>query len=132
MIEARGLTKRYGRVLAVDALSFDVRPGVVTGFLGPNGSGKTTTIRLLLGLITPTAGTAEIFGLDCQRRTPERLQPRESRQRRVDPRGRAVPRWPRTRARRPPAGGGRMVLSTRCLGLELANPLVASASSLSN
>ena len=41
MLEVRGLTKRYGRVLAVDALSFDVRPGVVTGFLGPNGSGKS-------------------------------------------------------------------------------------------
>jgi ABC-2 type transport system ATP-binding protein len=53
MIEARGLTKRYGRVLAVDALSFDVRPGIVTGFLGPNGSGKSTTIRIMLGLDAP-------------------------------------------------------------------------------
>ena len=47
MIEVRGLTKRYGQVLAVDTLSFDVRPGVVTGFLGPNGSGKSTTMRLM-------------------------------------------------------------------------------------
>ncbi|MGH3275733.1 MAG: ATP-binding cassette domain-containing protein, partial [Streptosporangiaceae bacterium] len=50
MIEARGLTKRYGPTVAVDALSFDVRPGSVTGFLGPNGSGKSTTMRLILGL----------------------------------------------------------------------------------
>ena len=57
------LTKRYGPVLAVDDLSFDVEPGRVTGFLGPNGSGKTTTLRILLGLATPTAGTATIDGL---------------------------------------------------------------------
>ncbi len=57
MIEACGLTKRYGRVLAVDALSFDVRPGVVTGFLGPNGSGKSTTMRIMLGLDAPDRGT---------------------------------------------------------------------------
>src|SRR5713226_10240521 len=62
MIEARGLTKRYGRVLAVDALSFDVRPGVVTGFLGPNGSGKSTTMRMMLGLDAPDSGTVRIGG----------------------------------------------------------------------
>jgi ABC-2 type transport system ATP-binding protein len=62
MIEVRGLTKRYGPVLAVDALSFDVRPGVVTGFLGPNGSGKSTTMRMMLGLDEPAAGTARIGG----------------------------------------------------------------------
>ena len=62
MIEARDLTKRYGRVLAVDALSFDVRPGVVTGFLGPNGSGKSTTMRLMLGLDTPDRGAVRIAG----------------------------------------------------------------------
>ena len=49
-IEARHLTKRYGSTLAVDDLSFDVNPGIVTGFIGPNGSGKTTTMRLILGL----------------------------------------------------------------------------------
>ena len=49
MIEARGLTKRYGSTLAVDNLSFSVEPGKVTGFLGPNGAGKTTTMRLILG-----------------------------------------------------------------------------------
>ena len=62
MIEARGLTKRYERTLAVDDLSFTVRPGLVTGFLGPNGADKTTTMRLILGLDRPTAGTVTIDG----------------------------------------------------------------------
>ena len=62
MIEARGLTKRYGGKTAVDDLSFAVRPGVVTGFLGPNGSGKSTTMRLLLGLDRPTSGHRCING----------------------------------------------------------------------
>jgi len=57
------LTKRYGSVLAVDGLSFDVQPGTVTGFLGPNGSGKTSTLRMLLGLAVPTSGTATIDGV---------------------------------------------------------------------
>jgi ABC-2 type transport system ATP-binding protein len=62
MIEARGLSKRYGSTVAVDGLSFDVRPGIVTGFLGPNGSGKSTTMRLILGLDAPDAGQARIGG----------------------------------------------------------------------
>jgi ABC-2 type transport system ATP-binding protein len=62
MIEARGLTKRYGSTAAVDDLSFTIRSGVVTGFLGPNGAGKTTTMRLILGLDHPTAGTVTING----------------------------------------------------------------------
>ena len=62
MIEARGLTKRYGSRLAVDDLNFRVRPGVVTGFLGPNGAGKSTTMRLILGLDRPTAGTVTVDG----------------------------------------------------------------------
>ncbi|MDT4938427.1 MAG: type transport system ATP-binding protein [Pseudonocardiales bacterium] len=62
MIEAVGLTKRYGEKLAVDDLSFTVRPGVVTGFLGPNGAGKSTTMRMLLGLDRPTAGTSRVNG----------------------------------------------------------------------
>ena len=62
VIEVRGLTKRYGRVLAVDALSFGVRPGSVTGFLGPNGSGKSTTMRMILGLDHPDRGSAVIGG----------------------------------------------------------------------
>ena len=66
MIEARDLTKCYGPVTAVDALSFDVRPGVVTGFLGPNGSGKSTTMRLILGLDRPSRGTVRIQGRGYQ------------------------------------------------------------------
>jgi ABC-2 type transport system ATP-binding protein len=62
MIEARGLTKRYGDTLAVDNLSFDVEPGKITGFLGPNGAGKTTTMRLILGLDRPTSGTVTVNG----------------------------------------------------------------------
>ncbi|MFD3654080.1 ABC transporter ATP-binding protein [Streptomyces sp. NPDC058620] len=62
MIEAVGLTKRYGAKTAVHNLSFQVRPGAVTGFLGPNGSGKSTTMRMMLGLDTPTAGHVTIGG----------------------------------------------------------------------
>jgi ABC-2 type transport system ATP-binding protein len=62
MIEVRGLTKRYGDVVAVDDLSFDVEPGKVTGFLGPNGAGKSTTMRMMLGLDRPTSGQALING----------------------------------------------------------------------
>ena len=62
MIEAEGLTKRYGDTLAVDDLSFSVEPGRITGFLGPNGAGKTTTMRLILGLDRPTAGRVTING----------------------------------------------------------------------
>ena len=62
MIEARSLTKDYGDKRAVDDLSFDVRPGIVTGFLGPNGSGKSTTMRLILGLDRPTRGHVIVNG----------------------------------------------------------------------
>ncbi|WP_194909494.1 ABC transporter ATP-binding protein [Catenulispora rubra] len=62
MIEAAGLTKRYGDKLAVDDLSFSVRPGQVTGFLGPNGAGKSTTMRMILGLDAPTSGTVTVNG----------------------------------------------------------------------
>jgi ABC-2 type transport system ATP-binding protein len=62
MIEAQGLTKRYGATVAVDNLSFEVKPGKVTGFLGPNGAGKSTTMRMILGLDTPTAGDVRIDG----------------------------------------------------------------------
>jgi ABC-2 type transport system ATP-binding protein len=62
MIEAHGLTKRYGDKLAVDDLTFTVRPGVVTGFLGPNGAGKSTTMRMILGLDAPTRGAVTVNG----------------------------------------------------------------------
>jgi ABC-2 type transport system ATP-binding protein len=63
VIEVRDLTKRYGRTVAVERLSFTVRPGVVTGFLGPNGAGKSTTMRMMLDLDRPTAGQVRIDGV---------------------------------------------------------------------
>jgi ABC-2 type transport system ATP-binding protein len=62
MIEAAHLTKRFGATVAVDDLSFTVRPGTVTGFLGPNGAGKTTAMRAIAGLVRPTSGTARVNG----------------------------------------------------------------------
>jgi ABC-2 type transport system ATP-binding protein len=62
-IVARGLTKRFGAVTAVQDLSFEVRPGKVTGFLGPNGAGKSTTMRMMLGLVRPTSGSAFVLGM---------------------------------------------------------------------
>jgi ABC-2 type transport system ATP-binding protein len=62
MIEARGLTKRFGDKLAVDQLTFTVEPGRITGFLGPNGAGKTTTMRMILGLDRPTRGSVTVHG----------------------------------------------------------------------
>ncbi len=62
MIQARGLTKRYGEKLAVDDLSFTVQPGLVTGFLGPNGAGKSTTMRMMLGLDAPSSGSVTVNG----------------------------------------------------------------------
>ena len=61
-IELRGLTKRFGATIAVDALTASLGPGSITAFLGPNGAGKTTTMRMLLGLVSPTAGAATIDG----------------------------------------------------------------------
>jgi len=62
-IAARGLTKRFGAVTAVQDLSFEVRPGRVTGFLGPNGAGKSTTMRMVLGLVRPTSGSTTVLGM---------------------------------------------------------------------
>jgi len=62
MIEVVGVTKRYGDRVAVDDVTFSVRPGVVTGFLGPNGAGKSTTMRMILGLDAPTAGEVRVNG----------------------------------------------------------------------
>jgi ABC-2 type transport system ATP-binding protein len=62
MIQAHGVTKRYGAKVAVDDLSFAVKPGMVTGFLGPNGAGKSTTIRMIMGLGAPTSGGVTVNG----------------------------------------------------------------------
>ena len=67
MIEAGGLTKRYGAQTAVRDLSFRCEPGTVTGFLGPNGAGKSTTLRMICGLTAPTAGAATVLGTDYRR-----------------------------------------------------------------
>jgi ABC-2 type transport system ATP-binding protein len=67
MIEARTLTKHYGETVAVDQLSFEVRPGQVTGFLGPNGSGKSTTMRMIMGLDNPDSGSVQVNGRPFRR-----------------------------------------------------------------
>src|SRR5580700_8924718 len=64
VIRAEGLTKRYGATVAVDRVDFEIRSGEIVGILGPNGSGKTTTILMLLGLTEPTAGRAVVAGFD--------------------------------------------------------------------
>jgi ABC-2 type transport system ATP-binding protein len=72
-LEARGLRKRYGHVVAVDDVDLSVRAGDIYGFLGPNGAGKTTAMRILLGLLRPDAGAARLFGRDPQHELPEAL-----------------------------------------------------------
>ena len=62
MIEANHLSKRYGTTVAVDEVSFTVKPGQVTGFLGPNGAGKSTTMRMILGLDAPSSGEVRVDG----------------------------------------------------------------------
>lgn len=66
MIQAKDLHKRYGRLLAVDGISFSVAPGEVLGFLGPNGAGKSTTMKMIAGFLAPSAGTAVVCGHDVQ------------------------------------------------------------------
>ncbi|MCJ7513814.1 MAG: ATP-binding cassette domain-containing protein, partial [Anaerolineales bacterium] len=66
VLQVEGLSKRFGEFTAVDDVSFHVRAGEVVGLLGPNGSGKTTTIRMLLGLLHPSAGTARLLGHDIR------------------------------------------------------------------
>ncbi len=73
-LEVHGLTKKFGNFTAVDHVSFTVQPGEVFGYLGPNGSGKTTSIRMLCGLLTPTEGSANILGIDVFR-NPEQVKP---------------------------------------------------------
>jgi len=74
VIHTDNLTKRFGNFTAVDQVSFTVETGEVVGYLGPNGSGKTTTMRMLLGLLTPTAGHAEVLGYDIARQSDELRQ----------------------------------------------------------
>jgi len=71
MIEVKQLTKKFGAVTAVDGISFEVEKGSIFGFLGPNGAGKTTTINILCTLLSPSAGSAMIDGLDCVRNSSE-------------------------------------------------------------
>ncbi len=73
-LDVHGLTKKFGDFTAVDHVSFTVEPGEVLGYLGPNGSGKTTTIRMLCGLLTPTEGTARLMGVDVFK-NPEQVKP---------------------------------------------------------
>lgn len=75
IISVAELTKQFGDFTAVDHVSFEVMPGEIFGYLGPNGSGKTTTMRMLLGLLQPTSGRAQILGLDSAAQT-ERIRPR--------------------------------------------------------
>ena len=72
-VEVHDLTRRFGAVTAVDRVTFDIRAGEIFGILGPNGSGKTTTIRLLCGLIAPTSGTARVAGHDVVE-SPDRVK----------------------------------------------------------
>jgi ABC-2 type transport system ATP-binding protein len=74
LLDVQGLTKKFGDFTAVDHVTFTVQPGEVLGYLGPNGSGKTTTIRMLCGLIKPTEGTASIMGVDVTK-NPEAVKP---------------------------------------------------------
>ncbi len=74
-IQVNGLTKRFGDFTAVDDIDFEVRRGEIFGFLGPNGSGKTTTIRMMLGLLQPSAGEIEVLGVPVSEH-PEQIRPR--------------------------------------------------------
>ena len=74
VIQVRGLTKRFGDFTAVDHISFDVQAGEVVGYLGPNGSGKTTTIRMLLGLLRPSEGEGSVLGYDVRRQAEQLRQ----------------------------------------------------------
>src|SRR5574342_1224550 len=71
VIHVQDLTRRCGDFVAVDHINFDVQPGEVVGYLGPNGSGKTTTIRMLLGLLRPSEGKATVLGYDAFRQSEE-------------------------------------------------------------
>jgi ABC-2 type transport system ATP-binding protein len=70
-VKAENLTKFYGKLCAVDHISFKVEKGEIFGFLGPNGAGKTTTVRMLTGISIPTEGTAEIMGYENSQWKPK-------------------------------------------------------------
>jgi len=74
VLHIQHLVKRFGEFVAVNDISFDIRPGEILGLLGPNGAGKTTTIQMLLGVVTPTAGSIRMFGLDLATHREEILQ----------------------------------------------------------
>ena len=74
VVRTEHLTKRFGKLTAVDDLNLEVRKGEIFGFLGPNGSGKSTTMGMLLGLIAPTSGKVELFGMDIRSHLPQILQ----------------------------------------------------------
>lgn len=73
IVEVTHLTKKFGDFTAVDGVSFEIRPGEILGLLGPNGAGKTTTFQMLLGLVTPTAGSIHMFGKDLAQHREEIL-----------------------------------------------------------
>jgi ABC-type sulfate/molybdate transport systems ATPase subunit len=113
-IAVEGLTKRYGKVQAVDDPSFAIRPGAVTGFLGPNGAGKTTALKMIVGLARPTAGRALISGNPVGSAAADArmlgvyIEPTGA----LDPQG---IRWLRTFLRKRAAGGGTVLLSSHVL-----------------
>src|SRR4051794_17311649 len=69
VVETKDLTKKYGKLVALDRLTMSVQRGQILGFVGPNGAGKTTTIKILVGLARPTSGSATVAGADCVRET---------------------------------------------------------------
>src|SRR3989338_1000274 len=72
-IEAKGLTRHFGKFVAVDHVNFSIRYGEIFGFLGPNGAGKSTTIRMLCGILQPTSGTGRVAGFDVMTE-PEKIK----------------------------------------------------------
>lgn len=73
VVKFDGVTKRFGRVVALDNVSFDVRMGTVHALLGHNGAGKTTSLRIIVGVLRPTAGSVEVFGVDPYRNPGVRM-----------------------------------------------------------